>query len=329
MPFARTASAAPRSSTTSPRGRSVKAIQCFLRADALARADEEGPHVVAGEDARRATPGARASATTTFAPASVARRAASTLLAIPPVPTPPVDSRTRGSASRATSRTRGMRCPSPSSRPSTSLRSTRRSASTSGATIAASWSLSPNLISSTATESFSLRMGTAPASSSAPSARAGVVGARAVGEVGVREEHLRDRAALRGERLLVRAHEDALPRRGRGLEPSHLLGAGAVAELLHAERDGAARDDDERPLARRDGGGEALEEAAVGRDRARADLDDDPARARELRARVSHPRARAGRRTRRRGGRRGGPGRRPRARGGRRRTSSRRRAGRR
>ena len=45
-----------------------------------------------------------------------------------------------------------------------------RSASTSGATIAASWSLSPNRISSTATESFSLRMGTARASSSAPSA---------------------------------------------------------------------------------------------------------------------------------------------------------------
>ena len=164
----------------------------LLRAEPLGRGDEERAHVLAGEDRversrrrarrrrrrwrRRAWRGAPPRP---CSPCRRCRRRSSTL-------------RTCGSASRATSRTTAMRRPAPSSRPSTSLSRTTRSASTSGATIAASWSLSPNLISSTATESFSLRMGTAPASSSAPSAARALLRADAVGEVGVREEHLRD-----------------------------------------------------------------------------------------------------------------------------------------
>ena len=65
-------------------------------------------------------------------------------------------------------------------------------------------------------------IGTTPASSSAAKRVARVVGARAIGQIGVREEDLRHGELVPSERLFVEAHEDALPRRGRGLEERHV-----------------------------------------------------------------------------------------------------------
>ena len=105
-------------------------------------------------------------------PAWVTFRAAASLVAMPPVPRllplPPaisirlsVISSTRG-IRRASGFSRGL----PVYRPSISLTSTSASASTRRATVADRLSLSPKRISSTATVSFSLTMGTTPSSSS-------------------------------------------------------------------------------------------------------------------------------------------------------------------
>ncbi len=104
-----------------------------------------------------------------------------------------------------------------------------------------------------------------------------VVGARAVGEVGVGEQHLRDGDADLAEGVLVALHEHALPRRGGGLEPGHVLRSRLQAELGHAEGDRAAGDDDDAALGgagRRDLGGEAV--PGVARERLRSDLDHHP-----------------------------------------------------
>ncbi len=114
-----------------------------------------------------------------------------------------------------------------------------------------------------------------------------VVRARAVREVGVREEHLRDEQADLAEGLLVALHQHALARGGGGLEPGHVLRARLQPELRHAEGDGAARHDDEAPAgaaaARRDLGGEPV--PGVAGEALRADLDDDAAAAPERGAR--------------------------------------------
>ena len=52
-----------------------------------------------------------------------------------------------------------------------------------------------------------------------------VVGPRAIGQIGVGEQDLGDREFVAGERLFVGAHEDALPGRGRRLEQRHFLWA--------------------------------------------------------------------------------------------------------
>jgi hypothetical protein len=115
--------------------------------------------------------------------------------------------------------------------------------------MAASWSLSPKRISSTATASFSLMIGMAPRLEQRSEGVASVVGARAIGEICVREEHLRDGQAHRPEGVLVALHEQALPRGGGGLQPGHVLRTRLQAELLHAQRDGAARDDHHLSIA--------------------------------------------------------------------------------
>ncbi len=105
-------------------------------------------------------------ATTMGTPAEFTLRAALILLIIPPVPRGPgmlpaafsvllVMTPTTGMSS-ASGSVRGSRV----NRPSMSLRMTSRSASMSSVIIAARLSLSPSLISSTETVSFSLMMGT-------------------------------------------------------------------------------------------------------------------------------------------------------------------------
>ena len=106
-----------------------------------------------------------------------------------------------------------------------------------------------------------------------------VVGAGAIGEIGVGEQHLRDGDADLAEGVLVALHEHALPRGGGGLEPGHVLRARLQAELRHPERDRAAGDDDDAALGRarrRDLGGEAI--PGVARERFRSDLDHHPPR---------------------------------------------------
>ncbi len=105
-------------------------------------------------------------------PAPVAIRAASTLVTMPPVPTPALPALPTSTPARSSGpRTRSSRLEpgfdgSPSYRPSTSDSSTSRSARTRCATSAASRSLSPNRISAVATVSFSLTIGIAPIVSS-------------------------------------------------------------------------------------------------------------------------------------------------------------------
>lgn len=118
-----------------------------------------------------------AAVSTTGMPNPVAIRAASTFVTMPPVPTParpapPMSTPVR-SRSSCTSliRLEPGRVGSPVQRASTSERSTSRSAWTRAATRAANRSLSPKRISSVATVSFSLTIGTARRSSSLRSVR--------------------------------------------------------------------------------------------------------------------------------------------------------------
>jgi hypothetical protein len=76
--------------------------------------------------------------------------------------------------------------------------------------MAASWSLSPNSISSVETVSFSLNQGVDRA--------AHVEVALAVGHVGVREQHLRHGDAVAREGLLVGEHQAGLPDGSRRLQ---------------------------------------------------------------------------------------------------------------
>ncbi len=108
-------------------------------------------------------------------PAAAAFCAACSLVAMPPTAPAPVPFQTRRVTSAVTastvSITRASRsvAGSPVYSPSTSVSSTRRSASMREATSALRLSLSPTLISSTATVSFSLTMGSTPKRSSASS----------------------------------------------------------------------------------------------------------------------------------------------------------------
>ena len=114
-----------------------------------------------------------AEVSTTGMPAPVAIRAASTLVCMPPVPSPaapvlPIRTAVEVGGRSRTSGTSELpgAAGSASYRPSTSESSTSRSAWTRWATSAASRSLSPNRISVVATVSFSLTIGSTPSSSS-------------------------------------------------------------------------------------------------------------------------------------------------------------------
>ena len=121
------------------------------------------------------TSGWRPEATTVWAPPLAARRAASTLVIIPPLPidepAPPAMVSSTGSpaTTRSSRRACGSRRGSAVNRPDWSVRITSASASIRLVTSAPSVSLSPNLISSVTTVSFSLMIGTTPSSSSASS----------------------------------------------------------------------------------------------------------------------------------------------------------------
>ena len=93
-PFRWIASRAPASKSSRPRGLTVKPIQRFRAATVRPWARNRVPTVSPATIFER-MPGVRPQAMTTFSPAAVASRAASSLLAIPPLPTPPARSRTR------------------------------------------------------------------------------------------------------------------------------------------------------------------------------------------------------------------------------------------
>ena len=119
------------------------------------------------------------------------------------------------------------------------------------ATSAASESLSPKRISSTATVSFSLTTGTAP-SDKQPLERVARVKERfAVPGVVTREQHLPDGHTVLGEERLVRLDEDDLTDRRRGLQARHV---GRVARLKseprNAGRDRAGGDEHDLCAAR-------------------------------------------------------------------------------
>ena len=120
------------------------------------------------------TPGREASAMTASTPDHTAILAAASFEPIPPLPTAVPGPPAMRSSSWSISTTSSMSEPasvrrgSSVSRPAVSVSSTSCSARTRWATRAASRSLSPNRISSSATASFSLTTGTTPRSSSRP-----------------------------------------------------------------------------------------------------------------------------------------------------------------
>ncbi len=175
---------------------------------------------------------------------------------------------------------------SPENKPRWSVRMTSASASTRLATSAASVSLSPNLISSLTTVSFSLITGMTLQRQQRQQRRAGVEVALAVRQVGVRQQHLRAAQAVFAQLRLVHLHQAHLADGGGGLQFVQFLRPRRPAQALHALGDGAAGDHHQlAPLMRQhrqlpapvaDGGG--VEAAALVGDQAGADLDDDAPR---------------------------------------------------
>ena len=248
--------ALPDAHGASPRRRRARACRAggaCTRSSAGARGaarPTQGNSVPTSSPAQRSPnmPASRAGAITTRRPQRQALRAASILLSMPPLPM-------RAGARRDTLPTRRSRhhADARAARVEHALdvgEQDQSSAPTSGATIAASWSLSPKWISSVATVSFSLTIGTAPASSSAASAsRALFSRSRSARSAWVKSTCAAVMPSAR-ERLVVAPHEHALPRGRRGLEPRHLLRARPVAEPLAADGDRAARHDHDRALGR-------------------------------------------------------------------------------
>ena len=169
---------------------------------------------------------------TTCAPASVARRAASTLLAMPPVPTPDVDSpasvprlardvaHERDAAAVAVEQ--ALDVGEQHEQVGVDERRDHRRELVVVAEL--------DLLDRDRVVLVDDRHRAALEQRGERVAR--VVGAGAIGEVGVGEQHLRDRDADLAERVLVALHEHALARGGRGLEPGHVLRARLEPELL-------------------------------------------------------------------------------------------------
>ena len=127
-------------------------------------------------------------------------------------------------------------------RPGWSVRITSASASSRLATSAPSVSLSPNLISSLTTVSFSLITGTTPSAEQRQQRRARVQVALAVGEVGVGQQHLGAADAVLAQRRFVDLRQAHLADRRGGLQLVDAVRPRRPAEPLHAFGDRAARD---------------------------------------------------------------------------------------
>ena len=173
---------------------------------------------------RSSTSGSRPQAMTVLAPLPAARLAASTLVIMPPrpmdEPAPPAISSSAGSPASASSMKRacGSLRGSAEYRPRWSVRITSASASTRLATSAPSVSLSPNLISSLTTVSFSLITGITLQRQQRQQGRARIQVALAVGQVGMRQQHLRAAQAVLAQLGLVHLHQTHLADRGGGLQ---------------------------------------------------------------------------------------------------------------
>ena len=130
--------------------------------------------------------------------------------------------------------------------------------------------------------------------------------ALAVGQVGVRQQHLRAVHAVLGQPRLVHLHEPHLADSGGGLQLVHFLRPRGPAQALHAFGDRAAGHHQQfaplpcehRQLARPIADGHGVDAAAFVGDEAGAHLDDDAARAlqhashRQARWSQQRPRAR-------------------------------------
>jgi hypothetical protein len=127
-------------------------------------------------------------------------------------------------------------------RPRWSVRITSASASIRFATSAPSVSLSPNLISSLTTVSFSLITGTTLRPSSVTQGRARIQVALAIGEVGVREQHLRTAQTMGAQLRLVDLRQAHLAHGGSCLQLVDFMRTHGPAQALHALGDRAARD---------------------------------------------------------------------------------------
>ena len=150
-------------------------------------------------------------------------------------------------------------------------------------TSAPSVSLSPNLISSVTTVSFSLMIGMTRKASRVRQRGARIQVALAIGQIGVRQQHLRGMQAVLAEAALVDLHQAHLAHRGGGLQIVHRSGAFVPAEALHAFGDRAGRNQHDfmsacvergdlaRPVAER----LEVQPGALIRHQAAAYLDDD------------------------------------------------------
>ena len=174
VPRSRTARSAPASTRMTPSAPTAKAIQTFRAASRVGRGSTTVPTPARPAMASATTSARSAAAITVRTPDHDAILAAASLVAMPPLPrwlpAPPA-TRSRcwstvwiSSISDASASSRG----SAVSTPAVSVSSTNRSAPASWATSAAMRSLSPKRISSLASASFSLTMGTAPSSSRCP-----------------------------------------------------------------------------------------------------------------------------------------------------------------
>ena len=108
-------------------------------------------------------------------------------------------------------------------------------------------SLSPNLISSVMTVSFSLMIGTTPEREQRGKRRAGVEIALAIGEVVVGKQDLRRLQAVFGEHPLIDLDQAHLADCGRGLQLMDFLRSACPAQALHPGGNRAGRHQRNRP----------------------------------------------------------------------------------
>ena len=165
-----------------------------------------------------------------------------------------------------TSRAAGSARGSPVNSPSTFVSSTSSGAWSRLATIAARWSLSPNLISATETVSFSLMTGRQPYSNRVRIVLPGVQVADPAVEVAGGEQDLGGVDAVRGQALLVRLHEGRLADGGAGLQVRQVGRPPAQPEPADPRPDRPGANQGHPPAAGPESGelvGQGLDAAAV------------------------------------------------------------------